>query len=150
MKNKRRSRWALVGIVAGAILLIALSGTSQVQEMKARAVTQTVATAEIAANPLAQWDADYPKALEQARQLQSSSSSREQGEQLELELKELDETLRRYVRISERLRHKNRAVTATFESLNNSMQMESRQFQTISNALKAAQDVENSSIKNTK
>jgi len=139
-----------VGIVTGAILVIALSGTSQEQEVKTRAVTQTVATAQIAVNPLAQWDAEYPKALEQARQLQASNDSREQGERLELELKELDETLRRYVRISERLRHKNRAVAATLESLNNSMQMESRQFQTLSNALKAAHDVEQSSIRNIK
>jgi len=150
MKNGRRGRWALVGIVTGAILVIALSGTSQEQEVKARAVTQIIAPAQIAANPLAQWDAEYPKALEQARQLQASNDSREQGEQLELELKELDETLRRYVRISERLRHKNRAAAATLNSLNNSMQMHSRQYQSISNALKAAHDVEMASIKNTK
>ena len=114
MKNGRRSRWALVGIVAGAILVIALSGTSQEKEVKTSAVAQTVATARIASDPLAQWDLEYPKALAQARQLQSSGTSREQGEQLELELEELDEILRKYVRISERLRHKNRAVTATF------------------------------------
>ena len=150
MKNGRSSRLALVGIVAIVIMVFALSGTSQERDIKPQAVTQSVTTAQFATNPLAQWDTDYSKALEQARQLQSSSSTREKGEQLELELKELDETLRKFIRVSERLRHKNRALTATMQSLNNSAQMESRAFQTISNALKAAQDAENNSIKNTK
>jgi len=83
-----------------------------------------------------------------AAQLKSSGQSPELTEQIESDLKAMDEALTEFVRVSERLRHKDRALTASLQSLNSSMQMESRLYQTLSNALKAAHDVEMGTIRN--
>lgn len=149
--NRRPSiRWIRVGIVVGAAMIFAAAGSAQTQEVQSRVMTHQAAIAKPAEDPLAGWETEYAKALETARQLQSSTRTRELGEQLELDLQAYDEALKVYVRASERLRHKDRALTATAASLDLSNQMQSRAFQVLSNALKAAHDVENASIRNVK
>ena len=139
-----------VGIVAAAAMVFALPAFTQTQDVQSRVVTRQVAIAESMEAPLAEWDTEYAKALEAVRQLQSSSRTRELGEQLELDLAAYDAALREYVRVSERLRHKDRALTASAGSMDLSDQMQSRTYQIISNALKVAHDAENSSIRNLK
>ena len=146
MKNSRPSRWALVAAAGAMMCVIALSATSQVQQ-RVQPVTQLTAKPAIA-NPLSQWQTEYAEAMRLAAQLKSSGQSPELAEQIESDLRAMDEALTEYVRVSERLRHKNRALTASLQSLNSSMQMESRLYQTLSNALKAANDVESSTVRN--
>jgi hypothetical protein len=89
---------------------------------------------------LSAWSMEFSRALESARQLQSSADTRELGQQLELDLTAYDEALRKYVKVSERLRHKERALAATVDSLDGSSQKQSQVIHTISSALKAARD----------
>ena len=146
MKNRSPNRWTLAAVAGALASFIALSATSQVQQ-RVQPVTQlTVRTA--VASPLSQWQTNYAEAMKLAAQLQSSGQSPELAEQIESDLKAMDEALTEYVRVSERLRHKNRALTASLQSLKNSTQMESRLYQTLSNALKAAHDVEMGTIRN--
>ncbi len=98
--------------------------------------------------PLTEWDAEYARALEAAKRLQSSASTRELGEQLELELLAYDEALKAYVRVSERLRHKDRALTASLDELKSAEGVSSRTLQTMSNAMKAAHDTVKNMINN--
>jgi hypothetical protein len=82
----------------------------------------------------------------------AASGSIEYARRLVDDLEDLDGDLEDFVRISERLREKQRALSETMEFLvlQNVMQMESRRYQTISNALKAVHDVEQSTIRNLK
>jgi hypothetical protein len=146
MKNRGPNRWALVAAAGAVVCVIALSATSQVQQ-RVQPVTQLTAKTAVA-SPLSQWQTEYAEAMRLAAQLKSSGQSPELAEQIENDLKAMDEALTEYVRVSERLRHKNRALTASLLSLNSSMQMESRLYQTLSNALKAAHDVEMGTIRN--
>ena len=128
--------------------VIAFSATSQVQQ-RVQPVTQSTARTAVA-SPLSQWQREYAEAMRLAAQLKRSGQSPELAEQIENDLRAMDEALTEYVRVSERLRHKNRALSESLQSLNSSMQMESRLYQTLSNALKAAHDVEMATIRNMK
>lgn len=150
MRQSSPSRWTCTAAVGAAVMAFALPAFTQTQDVQSRAVTSQTAIRQVAVDPLAGWNEEYAKALEAAQQLQSSESTRELGEQLELDLAAYDEALRGYLRASERLRHRDRALTATAASLDLSNQVESRTFQTLSNVLKAAHDVEKSSIRNMK
>ena len=146
MKNGRPSRLTLVTVAGAVVCVIALSATSQVQQ-RVQPVTQLTAGTAVA-SPLSQWQREYAEAMKLAAQLKSSGQSPELAEQIESDLRAMDEALTEYVRVSERLRHKNRALTVSLQSLNSSIQMESRLYQTVSNALKAAHDVEMGTIRN--
>ena len=148
MKNRRPSWWTLVAVAGAVVCVIALSATSQEKE-RVQPVTQLTARTTVA-SPLSQWQTEYAGAMRLAAQLKSSGQSPELAEQIESDLRAMDEALTEYVRVSERLRHKNRALTVSLQSLNSSMQMESRLYQTLSNALKAANDVEMGTIRNMK
>jgi hypothetical protein len=150
MTQNISTRRVRVGFVAAALMAFALPASAQTQEVQPRVVTRQAATKQVAVDPLGEWGAEYAKALEAAQQLQSSSRTRELGEQLELDLAAYDEALREYVRVSERLRHRDRALTATAASMDLNNQMQSRTYQTLSNALRAAHDAENASIRNMK
>ena len=147
MKNGRPNRWALVAVAGAVVCVIALSATSQVQQ-RVQPVTQMTVRTPVVASTLSKWQTEYAEAMKLANQLKNSGQSPELAEQIESDLKAMDEALTEYVRISERLRHKDRALTASLLSLQNSMQMESRLYQTLSNALKAAHDVETATIRN--
>ena len=146
MKNKSPSRWTLAAVAGALVSFIALSATSQVQQ-RVQPVTQVTARTAVG-SPLSQWRTDYAEAMKIAAQLKNSGQSPELAEEIENDLSAMDEALTEYVRVSERLRHKNRALTASLQSLNNSMRMESRLYQILSNALKAAHDVEMGTIRN--
>jgi len=128
------------------VCVVALSAASQ-EPQRVQPVTQLTARTAVA-SPLSQWQTDYAEAMRLAAQLKSSGQSPELAEQIESDLTAMDEALTEYVRVSDRLRHKNRALTVSLQSLNSSMQMESRLYQTLSNALKAAHDVEMGTIRN--
>jgi len=146
MKNMRPNRWALVAAAGAVVCVVALSAASQ-EPQRVQPVTQLTARTAVA-SPLSQWQTDYAEAMRLAAQLKSSGQSPELAEQIESDLTAMDEALTEYVRVSDRLRHKNRALTVSLQSLNSSMQMESRLYQTLSNALKAAHDVEMGTIRN--
>ena len=146
MKNRRPSWWTLVAVAGAVVCVIALSATSQ-EKQRVQPVTQLTARTTVA-SPLSQWQTEYAEAMRLSAQLKSSGQSPEIAEQIESNLRAMDEALTEYVRVSERLRHKNRALTVSLQSLNSSMQMESRLYQTLSNALKAAHDVEMGAIRN--
>jgi len=146
MKNRRPSRWALASAAGAVVCVVALSATSQVQQ-RVQPVTQVTARTAVA-SPLSKWQTEYAEAMRLAAQLKSSGQSPELAGQIESDLRAMDEALTEYVRVSERLRHKNRALTASLQSLNSSVQMESRLYQTVSNALDVAHDVGMSTIRN--
>ena len=146
MKNRRPSWWTLVAVAGAVVCVIALSATSQEKE-RVQPVTQLTARTTVA-SPLSQWQTEYAGAMRLAAQLKSSGQSPELAEQIESDLRAMDEVLTEYVRVSERLRHKNRALTVSLQSLNSSMQMESRLYETVLNALDAAHDVGMSTIRN--
>ena len=148
MKDERSSRWAFVGLACAALLVFAYSVSSQ---QRVQSTTQLTIRTPVVAGPLTEWDQHYAEAMKVAAELARSGHA-EHAERLENDLEDLDEALREYVRVSERLRHKDRALAETmqFLALQNVMQMESRQYQTISNALKAAHDMKSSTIRNMK
>ena len=149
MKNGRSSRWTLVAVAGAVVCVIALSATSQVQQ-RVQPVTQLTVGTPVVASTLAQWQTEYAEAMKLVAQLKSSGQSPALDEQIENDLNAMDEALTEYVRVSERLRHKDRALTGSLLSLQNSMQRESRLYQTLSNALRAAHDVEMATIRNMK
>lgn len=148
MAQRTSTQWVRVGIVAAAAMAFALPAFTQTQDVQSRVVTHQVAIAKPAEAPLKEWDAEYARALEAAKRLQSSASTRELGEQLELELLAYDEALKAYVRVSERLRHKDRALTASLDELKSAEGVSSRTLQTMSNAMKAAHDTVKNMINN--
>ncbi len=143
-------RWALASVCALVMAAAASPAAAQQQGVTTRVVSHKAVAGPDADNPLAAWKAQYAEALDASQQLQRSPATRTLGEQLELELTQLDEALRAYVRAGERLRHKNRAVAATLDELPSSDAMSSRNAQTISNALSAAHDAEMATIGNLK
>jgi len=149
MKKWPLSRWALVGVVGAVVLVIAGSTTSHGQQRVQ--TTQLTVKKPVVADPLADWEKHYAAAIDVAREI-ADSGSPENGERLENDLKGLDAALREYVRVSERLRHKDRALSDTMEflALQNNIQMQSRQYQTISNALTASHEAESNTVKNMK
>lgn len=150
MKQNRPSRWLRVVFTAAVVSVIALPAAAQQEDVKPRVVTHRAAAGQAAVDPLAEWESEYAKALEAVEQLAASSRTGDMGRQLALDLAAFDEALREYVRVSERLRHKDRALQATVDSLDLSNEMQARTFQTLSNALKTAHDAQMSSIRNLK
>jgi len=147
MRSRHLAGLALVGIV---VLVIAVSATTQGQQ-RVQSTTQLTVMTPVVAGPLAEWEAQYAEAMKVAAELAQSGSPKHAA-RLENDLEALDQALREYVRASERLRHKDRAVTVTMEflALQNNIQMQSRQYQTISNALTAAHQVESAQVRNLK
>jgi GGDEF domain-containing protein len=137
-----------VAVVAAVMVLCASSVCAQAEDVKARVATTQAVASQPAAEPLAEWETQYDEALAAAQQLQASDGTRELGEQLALDLEAYNEALRAYVRVSERLRHKDRALTASIGALKNGGQTESRVYQTMSNAMKTAHETVKNSINN--
>lgn len=148
MNDRRPNRMVRRAILVAAAAAFALPASAQTQDVQSRVVTHQAAIAKSEEAPLTEWETGYAKALEAARQLQSSARTRELGEQLELDLVAYDEALREYVRVSERLRHKDRAMTASLDELRNAQGAESRTFQTMSNTMKAGHDTVKNMINN--
>jgi seryl-tRNA synthetase len=134
--------------VGAVVLLIAVSVNSQ---QRVQSTTQLTIGTPVVADPLTEWEQQYAEAMKVATEL-AILGNHAHAKRLVDDLEDLDEALREYVRASERLRHKDRALSETmqFLTLQNSMQMESRQYQTISNALKAAHDAESATVRNLK
>jgi len=147
MKSTNLAQWGLVGIV---VLVIAVSATSQSQQ-RVKPTTQLAVRTPVAADPLVEWKTQYAVAMKVASEI-TVSGSPENGERLENDLRALDSALREYARASERLRHRNRALSDTmqFLALQNNIQQQSRQYQTISNALTASHEAASNSIRNMK
>ena len=146
MKKVHLGRWVLVGVVVVMIAAAAVSQSQQRVQSTQLTVAKPVLSAELTA-----WRDAYSEAMKVAREIKESGSA-ENGTRLENDLKALDEALREYVRVSERLRHKDRALSDTmqFLALQNNIQQQSRQYQTISNALTAAHQAESAAIRNAK
>jgi len=147
MKRTHLTQWGLVGVM---VLVITVSATSQSQQRVQSTTRRTVKTA-VVADPLVEWKTQYAVAMKVASEITESGST-ENGKRLENDLRDLDSALREYVRVSERLRHKNRALSDTmqFLALQNNIQQQSRQYQTISNALTASHQAASNSIRNMK
>ncbi len=148
MNELRPDRVVPFGVLLAATVVFALPASAQTQDVQSRVVTHQAAIANPEEAPLTEWETGYAKALEAARQLQSSARTRELGDQIELDLVAYDEALREYVRVSERLRHKDRAMTASLDELKNAQGAESRTFQTMSNTMKAGHDTVKNMINN--
>ena len=142
MKDERSSRWAVVGLASAALLVFAFSVSSQ---QRVQSTTQLTIRTPVVAGPLTEWDQHYAEAMKVAAELARSGHA-EHAERLENDLENLDEALRDYVRVSERLRRKDRALMETMNllALQNAMQKQSQQFQTLSSALKAVHETEQS------
>jgi hypothetical protein len=142
----------LVGLrtLAGASAFV-LTIVWTVQAQQPVETTQLTVKQPVAEDPLAEWEKAYNEAMEVAEQVARSSSIRD-GRRLADDLEDVDEALREYVRVAERLRHKQRALFDTVEDLaiHNSVQSESGQFQTLANAIKVAHEVENNTTENMK
>jgi len=150
MKKWPLSRWALVGVVGAVLLVIAVSGTSQGQQ-RVQTTTQLTVSTPVAAGPLSEWEKHYSEAMNVASELAESGSLQE-ARRLADDLEDVDRALRDYVRAAERLRHKNRALVERLEILvlQNNIQEQSRQYQTLFNALTASHQAEMNSIINVK
>jgi ABC-type protease/lipase transport system fused ATPase/permease subunit len=115
MKNGPSSRWSLLAVVSAVLLVIAVSATSQTQQ-RVQSTTQLTVAQPVVANPLSEWEAQYAEAMKMVAEI-AEAGSPEQAERFENDLEALDQALRAYVRVSERLRHKNRAMAETMDSL---------------------------------
>jgi len=146
MKNGSSIRRALVGLACCAAVAFALSVGSQ---QRVQSTTQQSVRTPVVAGSLTEWERHYDEAMKVAQEL-AEEGSLDHARRLVDDLEDLDRVLRDYVRASERLRHKDRALSETMEflALQNVMQMQSRQYQTIANALKAAHDVEQNTVRN--
>jgi hypothetical protein len=107
---------ALAGVVSAVLLVIAVSATSQTQQ-RVQSTTQLTVRTPVVVGPLSEWEKQYAEAMNMTAELTESGSS-ELAEQVENDLQALDVALREYVRAAERLRHRDRAVTARIIELN--------------------------------
>lgn len=150
MKNGSSRRSALVGVITAGLLVVAFVWTATGQQ-RVQTSTQLTVRTPVAANPLAEWEKHYPEAMKVASDLADSGSLQE-ARRLADDLEDVDRALREYVRASERLRHKNRALTERLEllELQDNIQTESRQYLTLSNALAAANQIESGIVRNMK
>lgn len=150
MKNRPLNRWALVGVAGAVLLVIAVSATSQGQQ-RVQTTTQLTVSTPVAAGPLSEWEKHYSEAMNVASEL-AESGSVQHARRLADDLEDVDQALREYIRASERLRHKNRSLTDTigFLELHTSIQVQSRQYQILADALSATLEAENLAIRNTK
>ena len=149
MKIGPLNRWAVVGVVLAILLVNLQMATSQSQQRVQSTQLTVQKPGEI--DLLSGWEKAYAEAMDVAAEL-AVAGQVEHGRRLANDLQDLDWAVREYARASERLRHKDRALSDTmqFLALQNAMQMQSRQYQTISNALKAAHDAKSGVIRNTK
>jgi hypothetical protein len=138
MKKGSSSRSALVGLAFFVGLALSLSVGSQ---QRVQTTQLTVRTPVADADPLAEWEQQYAEAMKVADELVSAGNT-DHGRRLAKDLEALDGALRGFVRASERLRHKDRALAATVEFLvqQNALQKESRQYAAVSNALTVRHD----------
>lgn len=148
MKQRSPIRRVRVGIVLAAAIVVVPAASAQEQDVQSRVVTHQVAVAQPAQVSLSDWETRYAEALEAAKQLQSADDTRELGEQLERDLQAYDKALRAYQRVSERLRHKDRALTAAIGRLESSGSVDSRTLQTVSNVSQAGHEVHKAIINN--
>jgi hypothetical protein len=147
MKIGPLNRWAVVGAVLAVLLVNLQLATSQSQQ-RVQSTTQLTVRTAVAADPMANWEEAYAEAMSVAKDLQASGSM-DAGRRLEKDLKGLDTALREYVRASERLRHKDRAVAQTTGLLvdQNILQKGSHRFQTLSTVAKAVREMESSTTR---
>jgi len=147
MKSTHMAHWTLFCIV---VLMITVSATSQSQQ-RIQSTTQQAVRTPVVADQLIEWKTQYAVAMKVANELKESGSP-QNGARLENDLKALDSALGEYVRVSERLRNRNRALSNTmqFLVLQNNVQQQSRQYQTISNALTASHQTTSNSVRNMK
>jgi ABC-type molybdate transport system substrate-binding protein len=117
MKFGPLNRWAVVGVVLAVLLVNLQLATSQSQQ-RVQSTTQLSVRTPVAAQPMADWEKAYVEAMNMTAELTESGSS-ELAEQVENDLRAMDVALREYVRAADRLRHRDRAVAATIEELNN-------------------------------
>lgn len=143
MKIRSSSRWALVGLACLVVLAISLSVGSQ---QRVQSTTQLTVRTPVVADPLAEWGTQYAEVMRLTADL-AESGSPELAKQIEDDLQGLDKALREYVRAAERLRHKDRAVSATIDSLDNSVQKESQLIQTLSSLMKLEHDMKTAVIR---
>lgn len=138
------------GLVCIVILAVAVAAASQSRQRVPPAKPSAAVSATVA-DPLVEWNREYSAAMEVADEIVKGGSP-ENGQRLKNDLKALDVALKEYAQVSERLRHKNRALSDTlqFLALQQNIQQESRRYQTISNALKASHDAAMNSIRNMK
>ena len=150
MKKKNLSRWALVGLVGAALLVIAVSATSQTQQRVETTAQLSVPTA-VAADPFADWEQAYAEAIEVAKEY-AEVGQMDYARRLFDDLEDLDRTLREFVRVSERLREKERIYMTCVEDLvsENALLMESRQYDILMNARQVRHDTLKSIISNMK
>jgi hypothetical protein len=150
MKFGPLNRFAVVGAVLAVLLVNLQLATSQSQQ-RVQSTTQFSVKTPLVADPMADWEQAYDEAMKVVRELEESGRP-DDASRLENDLNGLDQAIRAYVRVSERLRHKDRAYAKTMEFLvaHNAMQMESRRYQTIANALTAAHQAENATVRNLK
>jgi len=117
MKIRPWSPWVLVCVVSAVLLVISVSATSQTQQ-RVQTTTQLTVRTPVVVGPLSEWETQYAEAMKLTAELAESGSS-ELAEQVGNDLQALDVALREYVRAAERLRHRDRAVTARIIELNN-------------------------------
>jgi len=146
MKKWPLSRWALVGVAGAVLLVIAVSATSQGQQ-RVQTTTQLTVRTPVVAGPLVEWEKQYTETMKVTADLAESGSS-ELAEQVENELQAMDVALREYVRAAERLRHRDRAVTARIIALNNHAPPMTQLSSMMSNMQRRAHDAMKSIIDN--
>ena len=148
MKIGPLNRFAVVGVVLTVLLVNLQLATSQSQQ-RVQSTTQLSVRTPVVADPMADWEQAYAEAMAVAQEL-TTSGNVDHGQRITNDLEELDRALREYVRASERLRHKNRAMEDTMEfmSLQLSQQNISRMSRMMSNLHRAMRDIETSFIDN--
>ncbi len=117
MKIGPLNRWAVVGAVLAVLLVNLQLATSQSQQ-RVQSTTQLSVRTPVPVSPMNDWERAYAEAMNMTAELAQSGSS-ELAEQVENDLQAMDAALREYVRAAERLRHRDRAVSARIAELNN-------------------------------
>lgn len=144
MNRTAASRWAVACAAALAAILAGIALTAQGQQ-----TVQSTTQRAVAADPLSDWRAQYEQALQLTAELAESGSA-ERARMIESVLEGLNDDLREYQRVSERLRHKDRALEATVAQLDASSAIEARLVQALSNLQKTARDATRSAIQNVR
>lgn len=146
MSRSAVSRWAIACVAALAALLVGISLTARGQQ-RVQATSQRAVAETVAADPLSDWHAQYEQTMQLTAELAESGSA-ERARMIESVLEGLDDDLREYQRVSERLRHKDRALAATVAQLDASSAIEARLAQALANLQKTARDATRSAIQN--
>ncbi len=148
MNRTAASRWAVACAAALAALFAGIALTAQGQQ-RVQSTTQRAVAEPVAADALSDWRAQYEQALQLTAEL-AESGSVERARMIEYVLEGLEDDLREYQRVSERLRHKDRALEATVAQLDASSAIEARLVQALSNLQKTARDATRSAIQNVR